>query len=122
MVAAIGRHAHERLAHEAGDDVELARHLRADLAVGREPVGGAQRVVVGEVELELAGRVLVVALDHVEAHLAAVVDHPHGDRPQALELVDVVAVGLEKPPFGLPSSSFFSHIISGSVPWRSCRP
>ena len=45
VVAAIGRDAHEGLAHEAGDDVELARHLRADLAVGGEPVGGPQRVV-----------------------------------------------------------------------------
>jgi hypothetical protein len=40
VVAAIGRDAHERLAHEAGDDAELARHLRADLAIGCEPVRG----------------------------------------------------------------------------------
>ena len=93
-MAAIGRDAHERLAHEAGDDAELARHLRADLPVGREPVGGAQRVVEGEIELELAGRILVIALDHVEAHLPAIFDHPHIDRAQALELVDVVAIGI----------------------------
>ena len=93
-MAAVRRHAHERLGHEAGDQAELARHLRADLAVGREPVGGAQGIVVGEIELELARRVLVVALDHVEAHLAGVFDHPHRDRAQALELVDMVAVGL----------------------------
>ena len=84
--------AHERLAHEAGDDVELARHLSADLAVSGEPVGGSERVVVGEIELELSGRVLVIALDHVEAHLAAIIDHPHVDRPQALELIDVIAI------------------------------
>ncbi len=50
-------------------------------------------IVVGEVQLELAGRVLVVALDHVEAHLAAILDDPHVDGPEALELVDVIAVG-----------------------------
>ena len=94
MVAAIGRDAHEGLAHEAGDDVELARHLRADLAIGGQPVGGPQRVVIGEVELELAGRILVIALDHVEAHLAAIVDDPHIDGAQALELVDVIAIGI----------------------------
>ena len=35
----------------------------------------------------------MVALDHVEAHLPAVVDDPHVDGAQALELVDVIAVG-----------------------------
>ena len=92
MVAAVGRDAHEGLAHEAGDDVELARHLAADLAIGGQPVGVAQGIVVVEVELELAGGILVIALDHVEAHLAAILDDPHVDRPQTLELVDVVAV------------------------------
>ncbi len=82
MVAAVGGDAHERLAHEAGDDVELARHLGADLTVGRQAIGGAQRVVIVEVELDLTGRVLVIALDHVEAHLAAVLDDPHVDGPR----------------------------------------
>ena len=41
VMAAIGRDAHEGLAHEAGDDAELARDLRADLAIGGEPVRGA---------------------------------------------------------------------------------
>ena len=63
------------LRHEAGDEAEFARDLGADLAIGRQPVAGAQRVVEREVELELAGRVLVVALDHVETHCAAVLDH-----------------------------------------------
>ena len=112
----LARDAHEGLAHEAGDDVELARDLRADLAVGGEPVGGPERVVEGEIELELAGRVLVIALDHVEAHLAAIVDHPHVDRPQALELIDVIAIGIGVAAVGWPSAPFFSHIISGSVP------
>ena len=93
-MAAVGRNAHERLAHEAGDNVELARDLRADLAISGEPVRGAQRVVVVEVQLELAGRVLVVALDHVETHLATIFDDPHIDRAQALELIDVVAIGI----------------------------
>ena len=92
VVAAIGRDAHEGLAHEAGDDVELARHLGADLAVGRQPVGRPQRIVIGEIELELAGRILVIALDHVEAHLAAIVDDAEIDRTQALELIDVIAI------------------------------
>ena len=70
MVAAVGRHAHERLGHEAGKEPELAADLAADLAVGGEPVGRVLRGAEREVELELARRVLVVALDHVEAHLA----------------------------------------------------
>ena len=36
----------------------------------------------------------MVALDHVETHLAPVLDDPHVDGPQALELVDVVAIGV----------------------------
>src|SRR6187549_1020579 len=91
-MATIGRHAHEGLAHKAGDDAELPRYLRADLAIGGEPVGGPHAIVEGEVELELAGRILVIALDHVEAHLAAIFDYAHVDRPQALELIDVVAI------------------------------
>ena len=79
----------------------LAGHLGADLAIGGEPVGGPERVVEGEVELELAGRVLVVALNHVEAHGLGILDHPHEDRPELLELVDVVAVGLGDAAVGL---------------------
>ena len=94
MVAAIGGDAHEGLAHEAGDDAELARHLRADLPIGGQPVGGPERIVIGEIQLELPRRILVIALDHVEAHLPAIVDHPHIDGPEALELVDVVAIGI----------------------------
>ena len=74
-MAARGRHAHEGLGHEAGDQVELARDLGADLPVGRQPVAGAQRLVEHEIQLELPGRVLVVALDHVEAHRARILDH-----------------------------------------------
>ena len=36
----------------------------------------------------------MVALDHVEAHGAAVLDDAHVDGAQALELVDVIAVGI----------------------------
>ena len=68
VVAARRRHPHERLRHEARDEIVLARDLGADLAVGREAVRGTQRVVEHEVELELARCVLVVALDHVETH------------------------------------------------------
>ena len=93
-MAAVRRHAHERLCHEAGDEVELARDLRANLAVGRQAVGRAQRIVVGEIKLELTWGVLMVALNHVEAHGVGVLDHAHEHRAQALELVDVVAIGL----------------------------
>ena len=56
------------LRHEAGDHVELAGDLGADLPIGGEPVGGAQAVVEHQVEFELARRVLMIALDHVQAH------------------------------------------------------
>jgi hypothetical protein len=42
----------------------------------------------------LTGRILVVALDHVESELLPVFDHLVDDRLQLGELVDVVAVGL----------------------------
>src|SRR5713226_2603733 len=69
------RNAHERLAHETGDQIKFSCDLRADLAIRCQPVAGAQRIVVSKVELELAGRILVVALDHVETHRPAVFDH-----------------------------------------------
>ena len=94
VVTAVGRHAHEGLRHEAGEQPELAANLAADLAVGGEPVGRVLRSAEGEVQLELARRVLVVALDHVEPHLAAVLDDAVDDRLQLGELVDVVAVRL----------------------------
>ena len=80
-----------------GKSAELPPDLTADLAVGGQPVGGQLGPVEGEVELELPGRVLVVALDHVEAHGAAVLDDPVDDRLQLGELVDVVAVRLRHP-------------------------
>src|SRR5665811_310416 len=51
-----------------------------------------RQVVEHPVQLKLTGRVLVVALDHVEAHLAGILHDLHVDRAQALELVDVVAI------------------------------
>ena len=72
----------------------LAPHRGAHLAVGREVVGGPHRAVEAEVQLELAGRVLVVAVAHVEAESLAPVDHVEQHRTELLELVDVVAVGL----------------------------
>ena len=94
VVAAVRRDAHERLRHEAREGVELAPHLLADLAERREVVGGLLGAVEAEVELDLAGRVLVVALDHVQLHLLAVLDHLVDDRLELGELVDVVAVRL----------------------------
>jgi hypothetical protein len=54
----------------------------------------ADRAVEAEVQLELAGGVLVVAVAHVEAERLAVLDHVQEHRTELLELVDVVAVGL----------------------------
>ena len=69
------------------------------------------------------GRVLVVALDHVEPERLPVLDHLVDDRLQLAELVDVVAVRLRDALMsGVPSSFSFSHIISGSVPARRCSP
>ena len=50
--------------------------------------------VEAEVQLDLARRVLVVALDHVEAERLTVLDDLVDDRLELGELVDVVAVGL----------------------------
>ena len=61
--------AHERLRHEAREGALLAPDLLRDLAEGREVVGRALRAVEAEVQLDLPGRVLVVALDHVEPEL-----------------------------------------------------
>ena len=93
-MAAVGRDAHERLRHEAREGAELAADGLADLAERREVVGGPLGPVEPEVELDLAGRVLVVALDHVEPERLPVLDHLVDDRLELGELVDVVAVGL----------------------------
>ncbi len=99
VVMATGRRdAHEGLRHEAGDQVEFARDLRADLAVRGESIGRAQAIVIHPVELELTRRVLVIALDHVETHGARVLDRTHEHGTQRLELVDVIAVGLGESP------------------------
>ena len=78
--------------------------------------GGA---VEAEVQLELAGRVLVVAVAHVEAERLAVLDDVEQHRTKLLELVDVVAVGLGDALGRAPSSGRLSHIISGSMPSRN---
>ena len=77
-----------------GKASELAADLLADLAVCREVVGGLLGAVEAEVQLQLPGRVLVVALDHVEPHRLPVLDHLVDDRLKLRELVDVVAVRL----------------------------
>ena len=74
--------------------VVLAPDGGADLAVGGDVVGGPQRAVEAEVQLELAGRVLVVAVAHVEPERWPVLDDVEQHRTELLELVDVVAVGL----------------------------
>ena len=72
----------------------LAPDRGTHLAVGCDVVGGPQRTVEAEVELELARRVLVIAVAHVQAERLPVLDHVQEHRAQLLELVDVVAVGL----------------------------
>ena len=72
----------------------LAPDRGAHLTVGREVVGGPYRPVEAEVQLELARRVLVVAVAHVEAESLAPVDDVEQHRTELLELVDVVAVRL----------------------------
>ena len=94
VVVPVRAHARERLRHEGRQEPVLAADRRADLAVGRDVVRGADRAVEAEVELELAGRVLVVAVAHVEAQRLPVLDHVHEHRTELLELVDVVAVRL----------------------------
>src|SRR5919201_2693057 len=90
VVGTVGGHAGERLRHEGGDDTVLARDGGADLAVGRQVVGGPDRAVEEEVQLELARRVFVIAVGRVEAEPLAVVDHVENDLPELLELIDVV--------------------------------
>ncbi len=94
VVTAVRRDAHERLRHEARERVELAADLLADLPEGREVVGRLLGPIEAEVQLDLPRRVLVIALDHVEAHALPVLDHLVDDRLELRELVDVVAVGL----------------------------
>src|SRR5215207_674992 len=94
MVMAVRRDARERLRHERREEAVLAAHRGAYLAVGRDVVGGPNRAVEAEVEFELAGSVLVVAVGHVEAERLAVFDDVEEHRTELLELMDVVAVGL----------------------------
>ena len=94
VVVPVRRHARERLRHEGRQEAVLAAHRGADLAVGGDVVGRLDGAVEAEVQLELAGGVLVVAVGHVEAELLAVFDDVEEHRTQFLELVDVVAVGL----------------------------
>ena len=59
----------------------------------------------------------MIALDHVQPHGTRIFDHPQVHRPQALELVDVVAVGIGKPAVGLAVFAFFQphHLRLGAV-------
>ena len=75
VVATRRRNAHERLGHETGEDAMLPRDLRADLPIGRQTVRVAQHIVEHPVQFELARCVLVIALDHVEAHFPGIADH-----------------------------------------------
>ncbi len=94
VVTPVRRHPHERLRHEARERVEFPPDLATDLPVGGEPVGRLVGMIEVEVQLELAGRVLVVALDHVEVHRLAVLHDLVDQRLQLGELIDVVAVRL----------------------------
>ena len=72
----------------------FACDLGTNLAIGSEPVSGPERIVEHEIQFELARRVLMITLDHVEAHGLTVFDDPHEDRPEFLELVYVIAIRL----------------------------
>ena len=67
VVAAVRHRADVRLRHEARHRPRTRGHLGAHLPVRDQPVAGGVTAVVLEVQLELSG-VLVVALDHVQAH------------------------------------------------------
>ncbi len=97
VVGAVRGDARERLRHERRDDPVVARDRGADLAVRREVVGRADRPVEEEVQLELARRVLVVAVGRADPQPLAVVDHVEDDRAELLELADVVAPRLREP-------------------------
>src|SRR5689334_8219137 len=96
MVVAVGGDAGERLRHPGGEDAMLAADRGTYLPVGRDVVGGPYRAVETEVQLELPGRVLMVAVAHVETELLAVLDDVEEDRTELLELMDVVAVRLRQ--------------------------
>ena len=91
VVRTVGRDAGERLRHEGRDDVVLPRNRSADLTVRREVVRRPDCAVEEEVQLELSGRVLVVAVRRIDPELLAVVDDVEDDVAQLLELIDVVA-------------------------------
>ena len=118
VVVPVGRDARERLGHEARQQAVLAPDGGADLAVGGDVVGRLDRAVEAEVQLELAGGVLVVAVAHVEPERLAVLDHVEQHRTELLELVDVVAVGLRHALGRRAVLGARSHIISGSMPIR----
>jgi hypothetical protein len=99
--------------------VVLAPDGGAHLAVGGDVVGGPHGPVEAEVELELAGGVLVVAVAHVEPERLTVLDDVEQHRTQLLELVDVVAVRLGHALRLLAVRGLRSHIISGSIPIRN---
>ncbi|MNM81174.1 hypothetical protein D3C81_931660 [compost metagenome] len=89
VVAAAAHAAGGRLGHEAGAHAEFVGDLAADQAVGDQAVGGQFAGIEHPVQFELA-RVLVVALDHVQAHGAGVLHHALEDRPHRLQVAQVV--------------------------------
>jgi hypothetical protein len=75
VVVSVRRDARERLGHEARQQAVLAPDGGAHLAVGGDVVGRPDRTVEAEVQLELAGGVLVIAVAHVQPERLAVLDH-----------------------------------------------
>jgi hypothetical protein len=75
MVAPVRRCALKRLGHEGRDQIELTRHLSADRTISYQAVGISKDVIVHDVQCDLDRRVLVVALDHIQAHGPRVIVH-----------------------------------------------
>ena len=65
---------------KARDEIVLACDLGADLAVGGEAIGGAQRIVEREVSSSWPGASSWSPLDHVEPHRPGVLDDPQVHR------------------------------------------
>ena len=106
-MAAIRGDLHKGLGHKARDDVKFAGNLRTDLAISGETIRGALDRVVGPVEFKLTGCVLVIALNRIDSHLAAVIGDAERDWTEFLELIDVVAVGFGNPAVWFAIGAFF---------------
>ena len=117
MVTSVGGEAHERLAHEAGNEILLTTYLCTNLSVGGQAIAGAQGIVEGKVQFQLTRGIFVITLDHVQTHGPGILDHLHHDRFEGLKLVDVVAIRFAETARGLAVRSLLQphHFGLGTV-------